>query len=198
MNSGPTSERVYAALKQRVLSLEFRPGERLDAALLGETLSSSVTPVRDALHRLTGEGLIETRTAGGFSIPMIDAPALCDRHSWALDLALLTLREQPVGPASAPTVADNDYPGHIAAVFAALAARSSNPEHSHAIASANDRLHQARLIEPEILSAAAGEASRLLELVTTGERKAIRQALVSFTRKRQKIAAAAVRALYRR
>lgn len=198
MNSGPTSERVYAALKRRVLSLEFRPGDRLEPVVLGDTLSSSVTPVRDALHMLTGEGLVETRTAGGFRIPMIDAPALCDLHGWALDLALLALRGQTVEPAPEMPITDEDYPEEVGAVFLALGGRSPNPEHARAIASANDRLHQARLVETDLLEGGPEEASRLLELVRTGERQAIRQALVGFTKRRQKIAAATVRALYRR
>ncbi|MGK4455738.1 GntR family transcriptional regulator, partial [Klebsiella pneumoniae] len=59
MNSGPTAERVHEALKRRIMGREFRPGDRLDPAVLAAPLSSSVTPVRDALHLLTGEGLVE-------------------------------------------------------------------------------------------------------------------------------------------
>lgn len=81
MNSGFTSERVYSALKRRLLSSEFKPGDRLDPALLSETLSSSVTPVRDVLNILRGEGLVETRTGEGFFRPLLTAPDLEDLYS---------------------------------------------------------------------------------------------------------------------
>ena len=61
MNSGPTSERVYGALRERILANVFAPGARLDPAVLASELASSVTPVRDALHLLAGEQLVEVR-----------------------------------------------------------------------------------------------------------------------------------------
>jgi DNA-binding GntR family transcriptional regulator len=46
-------------------------------ALLAEQLSASVTPVRDALNTLTGEGLVEP-PGGGFHLPPLDEPGLRD------------------------------------------------------------------------------------------------------------------------
>src|SRR3546814_5703166 len=83
MNSGHTAERVYDAIKQRIMAHEFRPGDRLDPAVLAELLASSVTPVRHALHMLAGEGLVEARTSGGFHLPSIDEPGLEDLRSEA-------------------------------------------------------------------------------------------------------------------
>ena len=53
-------ERVYFELKAKVMRAAFAPGERLDPAQLARNLGVSPTPVRDALHRLSGERLIET------------------------------------------------------------------------------------------------------------------------------------------
>jgi len=49
MNSGQTSERVYHAVKDGLLSGVYRPGERLEPALLAHGRSSSATPVRVVL-----------------------------------------------------------------------------------------------------------------------------------------------------
>jgi len=54
-----TFDRVYAAIRKRLRDGLYRPGERLEPALLSDELNASVTPVRDALHRLTGERLVE-------------------------------------------------------------------------------------------------------------------------------------------
>src|SRR3546814_6428260 len=71
MNAGLTSERVYEGLRQRILDREFRPGDRLDPSALAEVLNSSVTPVREELHNLTGAGLVATRTSEGLHLPNI-------------------------------------------------------------------------------------------------------------------------------
>src|SRR3546814_12132749 len=104
MNSGATFERVYDALKGRILGNEFRPGERLDPARLGRELHSSPTPIRDALHLLMGEGLADPRLGDGFHVVIIDAPALQDRYSLKTAAVLLALRTSlsPASPAPPP------------------------------------------------------------------------------------------------
>src|SRR5438270_11462743 len=56
-----TFERGYAAIRQRLREGLYRPGDRLETAILSEELNASVTPVRVALHRLTGVRLGEAR-----------------------------------------------------------------------------------------------------------------------------------------
>jgi DNA-binding GntR family transcriptional regulator len=92
VNAGPTSERVYAALKRLILARRFRPGEKLDPGRLADALGSSVTPVRDALHLLTGEGLVEMRTSDGYAIPLIDEPGLRDLYRWSAAVLQLAAR----------------------------------------------------------------------------------------------------------
>ncbi|QNE35790.1 GntR family transcriptional regulator [Leifsonia shinshuensis] len=53
-------ERVYAQLKEAILSGVLLPGERLDEAELRGWLGVSGTPIRQALHTLSLEGLVET------------------------------------------------------------------------------------------------------------------------------------------
>jgi DNA-binding GntR family transcriptional regulator len=58
---------VYRELRARILRGDVEPGQRLAQGELAETLGVSRTPVREALRRLTGEGLVEFRTNYGFS-----------------------------------------------------------------------------------------------------------------------------------
>jgi len=58
---------VYRELRTRILRGDVTPGQRLAQAELAEELGVSRTPVREALRRLTGEGLVEFRTNYGFS-----------------------------------------------------------------------------------------------------------------------------------
>ncbi|MCX5824877.1 MAG: GntR family transcriptional regulator [Deltaproteobacteria bacterium] len=83
MNMNPSSkskkhgisarEKTYDYLKANILSGHFIPGERLAEEHLAEELGVSRTPVREALHKLEQEGLIEPLESRGFRVPQ-DSP----------------------------------------------------------------------------------------------------------------------------
>ena len=66
--SVPVREWTYNHLKSDVLSGHFNPGERLTEEHLAKTLRVSRTPVREALHRLASEGLIQPLESRGFCV----------------------------------------------------------------------------------------------------------------------------------
>jgi len=49
---------IYDELRQQILTLKLKPGESLDEISLAERFELSRSPVRDALARLTSEGLV--------------------------------------------------------------------------------------------------------------------------------------------
>ncbi|MPY55925.1 GntR family transcriptional regulator [Streptomyces spongiae] len=53
------SEAVYERLKQDIESLRLKPGAKLSEIQLGEELGASRTPVREAIRRLSREGLVD-------------------------------------------------------------------------------------------------------------------------------------------
>jgi DNA-binding GntR family transcriptional regulator len=201
MNSGATSERVHDALKRRIMGRDFRPGDRLDPAVLAAPLASSVTPVRDALHLLTGEGLVETRTSGGFHVPALDEPALKDMYDWSAELLALAIRSWPRRATIAVVVRagrDERAVAEIASdMFLALARRSANSEHARAIERLNARLHAVRLVEPHVLREVDEELAAVTSAAAAGERDTLRRLSVSYHRRRRRAAADIVRALYR-
>jgi len=56
---GASGEFAYDALRQQIVSLTLAPGATLDEASLIARLGLSRTPVREALVRLAGDGLVE-------------------------------------------------------------------------------------------------------------------------------------------
>lgn len=52
------SQVVYAALRQAIVDLELEPGAPLDEVGLAEQFGLSRTPIREALVRLSGDGLV--------------------------------------------------------------------------------------------------------------------------------------------
>jgi len=59
---------VRDALRERVLSGEFEPGERLPEERLSEALGVSRMPVREALRALAAEGLVSLEPRRGASV----------------------------------------------------------------------------------------------------------------------------------
>jgi len=68
-NAISVREKTYDYLKSNILSGRFVPGERLAEEHLAEELGVSRTPVREALHKLEQEGLIEPLESRGFCVP---------------------------------------------------------------------------------------------------------------------------------
>jgi DNA-binding GntR family transcriptional regulator len=62
------SERAYAELRQRILDGRLPAGIRLKETELASELGISRTPVRDALSRLTTEGLLDFRANAGATV----------------------------------------------------------------------------------------------------------------------------------
>lgn len=61
------SEKTYRELRRRVLDGELKPGTQLVNRSLAEAMAVSMAPVREAIHRLATEGLVEyVRGAGAF------------------------------------------------------------------------------------------------------------------------------------
>lgn len=67
------NETAYEAIERAILQGELPPGAPLNDRRLAELLGISRTPVRDALHRLEGSGLIERRGRHGWTVSSLNA-----------------------------------------------------------------------------------------------------------------------------
>lgn len=197
MNAGATSERVYAGLKARLLGNEFQPGSRLDPTALADDLVSSVTPVRDALHLLAGEKLVEARIGDGFHVPHVTGPGLEDLYAWNAEIVLASLRRRVPSREEAAwlVAADRKIAERTAGIFGSIAAGSVNGEHIAATQSISDRLHAARSVEAEVLDDVAPELHALAAL--RDDVAALRKAVVAYHHRRRRAVPEIVRALYR-
>ncbi len=198
MNAGPTATRIYDALRALVLAHDFRPGDRLDAALLAERLGSSVTPVRDALNTLTGEGLVETRRAGGFYLPPLDEPALKDMYAWEAQILRLALKEADLAPADPPVDRHTrPYAERVSDLVGAVTGRSINGEHARASLGLTARLHVVRTLEETVIEDAPAELARVEYALDLADRVSLRRLWDAWYHRRIGAAARLVRAAYR-
>lgn len=68
-NSGNTHAlRAVFAIRDKILSGQYSAGDRLGEVAIAAELEISRTPVRDALARLAGEGMLERAATGGYVI----------------------------------------------------------------------------------------------------------------------------------
>ncbi len=77
-NGTSVREKTYEYLKSSIFSGRFTSGERLTEEHLAEELGVSRTPVREALHKLEQDGLIEPLESRGFCIPRDSAQEIED------------------------------------------------------------------------------------------------------------------------
>lgn len=70
-NKLPLNERAYQKINERIITLELRPGSQVDEGSLEKALSIGRTPIREALFRLTADGLVETVPKRGFFVKPI-------------------------------------------------------------------------------------------------------------------------------
>lgn len=195
MNSGLTAERVYDAIRAQILDRAYLPGTRLDPAQLAKELAASMTPVRDALHRLMGEGLVEARTGSGFHLPLLNEPSLIDLYRWSHELSLLALRHwtpEPSEPVPSPALADRTN-----ALFDRIARGSDNGEHRRAMQQVAARLHAVRQVEAHALPGADEELGGLEDGLDHPDRRRFLSLVGAYHRRRTRAAGAILRALYR-
>lgn len=63
--------RAYREIRQGIINLSFQPGQQLQEAFLAQWLGTSRTPVREALKRLQGEGLVEGMSSRGAVVAQV-------------------------------------------------------------------------------------------------------------------------------
>ena len=67
--TGAAHDRVYRALRTRIMHGEIAPGEALTLRGIGKTYDVSMTPAREAVRRLVAEGALFLSTSGRVSTP---------------------------------------------------------------------------------------------------------------------------------
>ena len=74
----PLTERAYRALRQAIVRCEFEPGARLRVEELSRRFAVSSSPVREALNRLSEQGLVRTLENRGFRVAPLTAAGVSD------------------------------------------------------------------------------------------------------------------------
>jgi DNA-binding transcriptional MocR family regulator len=164
---------ALATLRDRVRTGALPPGARAAAVELADELGLSTTPVREALSRLAGEGLLEDRRGQGYFVPLLSAADVADLYRMSLAHLLIALeprrlpRARPQGSADAATVPAPAAPDPVEAVerlFRAWVTGSGSRRLIAAFRSLQVQLGPVRRLEPVVIADLAAEAARLTAL----------------------------------
>ena len=144
-----------------------------------------MTPVRDSLNQLVGEGLVDLTPGEGFRVSplteqrlrdLLDVNAALLTAANTSNWRLLTEDGHPVG--------DNEYADRLAAAFSLLATGSGNRVLADIVDRISERLHFLRSFEPEVLPEAMESLERI-EAGLHGSRKERHMAVARYHRQCQ-------------
>ena len=84
-------DNIYLSLRQDILWLRLKPGTILTEAYLADKFQSSKTPVREALMRLSFDGLVNVFPRRGYCVSEISFADIKDMHEyrWVLESTCL-------------------------------------------------------------------------------------------------------------
>jgi DNA-binding GntR family transcriptional regulator len=90
-SSSTQTSTVYDRLREDLLSGRLEPGRKLQMRFLTDLYQTGQTPLREALNRLTSDGLVESRDQRGFYVADISRNELAEltkTRCWVESLAL--------------------------------------------------------------------------------------------------------------
>lgn len=185
----PKSAFVYGQVRRSLQAGSFIPGQRLDPSTLALEFDSSPTPVRFALYRLVGEGLLEDRARSGLRVPLPNEVVLRDLYDWMQRLLCMACdigNVSHLGPDPAPERPDSDADEARCTwqLFDAIARLAEQRSLLHAIRRTNDRLAPIRRAERGILDDAAWEYHELLSVWQKRDVDVLKSAIILYHQRR--------------
>ena len=149
-------EPTYQRLKRDLMAGAFPMGSKLEALRLADELGVSMTPVRDSLNQLTGEGLVEFSPGDGFRVARLSEQNLremLDINRLLLVHALETSAATDILPIG-ETPDSEDHASRVSAIFGAIAVASGNRFLLRSVEQISARLNPVRRLEPLVIPSA--------------------------------------------
>lgn len=87
------SEQAYDRIRRDILNCVLVPDEKLQIEAVSKRYSIGVVPIREALNRLSSEGLVERRSHRGFCVATISLADMAELVKTRIWLETLALRE---------------------------------------------------------------------------------------------------------
>ena len=149
---------VLAGLRELLARGEIAPGAAVSIADVAARFRVSVTPVREALARLAGEGVLRSTRRLGYERPAPGGEELAELYAFREMLLLAAVRSARPGRVETAALAARG----TAEIFDAWIALAANGPLAQAYASTVLKLAPATAAKPAVLGDLAREAEALL------------------------------------
>jgi len=180
---------ALSALSSFVGEGRFGAGMPLVVTTLARELGLSPTPVREALARLAGEGVIDHWPGRGYFAPGLAASDIVELYDYHQRLILWAI-DAPV--ATGALIADQEEVSlldRLERVFAGVAGRSGNRVLIRAQRLTSVRLRPVRAVETTVAPVTLGEVERLEDLSGNEESTGFREAVIRYHEGRMEVVA---------
>ncbi|MBA2934620.1 GntR family transcriptional regulator [Sphingomonas sp. CGMCC 1.13654] len=153
-------ERIYAGFKDDLREGRLPPGHHIDLQAISERYRASVTPVREVVCRLMGEGLAEFQRHGGFHVATLSANEIRDLYvlnSTIVLRAIQTCTDADLDEAMGaicyprPGATPLEVASCSASIFSTLVGSANNSAFLKLVENINDRLGFVRIAECHLL-----------------------------------------------
>jgi DNA-binding transcriptional regulator YhcF (GntR family) len=181
---------AFVSLRARIARNDYGAGQPIVIVEEARRLKISVTPVREALSRLGGEGLVERAASGGYFAPRFDAAIVSDRYRFRLTCLLAALDLIT----SSASVNASTPPG-AGFTFDQIISRSGSPSLADAYNRANTLLSGFVSVEGVVVPDPEVEDADLRRRYMDPDRVGLAEALTRYHRRRMDRAADLVTAM---
>lgn len=180
---------LFRQIRRGLRSGRYYPGQRIDPHTIAKECGMSATPVRSALERLVGAGLLSDHPRGGLRVPLPTELALRDLYDWMQRLLLMAC-EIGRPPARSYVTAGPAPTGEVVKqtwqLFDAIAMASGKRCLHRAVEQANDRLAPVRHAKQGLFEDSRSEFTELSQHWHAGELPALKTVLCSYHERRKK------------
>lgn len=191
---------LYEQIRKALQSGRYVPGQRIDPGALAAEFNTSPTPVRFALYRLVGEGMIADHARSGLHVPLPTEVVMRDLYDWMQRLLLIACdigftpsrtTERRLAPASP----DDDLVELTWQLFDAIARATGHRSLHLAVKQYNDKLAPVRRVRLGLIEDPFEELVALNRHWRERDIPALRAALRDYHERRKRLVPRIVAAL---
>lgn len=184
---------LYGQVRRALQAGRYVPGQRIDPGTLAAEFDTSPTPVRLALSRLVGEGMIADHARDGLFVPLPTEVALRDLYDWmqrlllmACDLGFAAWTPETVRHVELSSPED-DLVKLTWQLFDAIARATGHGPLHETVKRTNDRLAPVRRAKQGLPEHSFEELSELNRLWQARDIRALKSALRGYHERRMRL-----------
>ena len=178
---------AYKAIRQALRERRWPEGRHISVARCAATCNFSPTPVREAMARLAGEGLLEERRGLGYFVPKLGPVELTELYTVAQATAGALLNEPVVLPANVATQGARTILFDSGTVLVTLAGQTASRLLCLFATNLDARLAPAHAAEASMFDLAA-ESAEFLDLLEGYDRRLLQRFTNAYYSRRRKAA----------